>query len=201
MKHSVACQEVVFREGTYDFVAKSFDFFPTALLAIDEDDDEGDVAAFTFNGFNGGDGGIAFGDDVIDDDDFVAGFEIPFDEFGLAVGFGSFTDDEGLEGGGGVLFEGVHAGGERDGIGTHGEAAYAGGGEVQFFGFLGDECVDDLADEGGAFGVEGGEAAIDVVGALGAGGEGEVAEENGFGAKDLKEAGLGLGKIEIRHGR
>ena len=55
---------------------------------------------------------------------------------------------------------------------------------------LADEVVEDEAGEAAAFGVEGGDAAVDVVVGLLAAGEGEVAELEGEGGDEIEEGGL-----------
>ena len=55
---------------------------------------------------------------------------------------------------------------------------------------LADEVVEDEAGEAAAFGVEGGDAAVDVVVGLLAAGEGEVAELEGEGGDEIEERGL-----------
>ncbi len=106
-----------------DVDAAGFDGFLAAFLAVDEDEAEGDFAAFTFDGVDGFEGGSAGGDDVVDDDDGVAGFEVAFDLFAGAVAFGFLADGEDLECFVGVFRGGCHADGEGDGVGAEGHAA------------------------------------------------------------------------------
>jgi hypothetical protein len=167
-------------EGGEDFVAEGPDFIGAAFLAVYEDGYEGDFAAGLLDGFDGLEGGIAAGDNVIEDYDGIAWGEVAFDEPGLAVGLGGFADGEDLE----ELWRGFdpggHAYGEGDGIGPHGEAADGGDGQAGSLKLALDDGVHDATDEAGALGVEGGEAAIDVKGTAAAGGEDKIAEEDGF---------------------
>jgi hypothetical protein len=188
-------------------VAGGFDIGAAPLLAVDETEDAGDVHSGFAGGFDGGDGGAAGGADVVDDDDIGAGLEEAFDLAAGAVGFLCFADEEAVDEGGGCLgtfvaqFEGAGefddlvvvgevpgagAGGVGDKrVGTHGEAAYGFGvGDV-----LADEVVEDQAGEAAAFGVEGGDAAVDVVVGLLAAGQGEVAELEGEGGDEIEEGG------------
>ncbi len=170
-----------------------FDVGSAALFAVDEAEDSGYVHAGLAGGLDGFDGGAAGGADVVDDDYVGAGFEEAFDAAACAVGLFGFADEEALDEGGGWAgvfgfeFEGAGefddlvvvgegpgagAGGVGDeGVGSHGEAAYGFG----VWDVLLDEVVEDEAGEAAAFGVEGGDAAVDVVVGLLAAGEGEVA--------------------------
>ena len=76
-----------------------------------------------------------------------------------------------------------------EGVGTHGEAAYG-------FGVrdvVADEVVEDEAGEAAAFGMEGGDAAVDVVVGLLATGEGKVSELEGEGGDQVQEGRLVVG--------
>jgi hypothetical protein len=74
-------------------------------------------------------------------------------------------------------------------IGAHGEAAYGFGvGDV-----LLDEVVEDEAGETAPLGVEGGDAAVDVVVGLLAAGEGEVAEFEGEGGDEVQQRSATVG--------
>ena len=180
-----------------DGVAFRFDVFASAFLAIDEDQDECDFAAFFFDGLDGFEGGVAGGDDVIDDDDGSAGGEVAFDAPAAAVAFGFFADSVGLDGSVWIHHGRGHGEGEREGIGTEGEAADGGGSDAEAGGLAKVEAVKEATDEEGTVGVEGGDAAIDVEVALFAGGEGERAGFDGF----RKEEGAEGGAIGIeRHG-
>ena len=90
---------------------------------------------------------------------------------------------------------GTGAGGVGDeGVGAHGEAAYGFGvGNV-----LADEVVEDEAGETAAFGMEGGDAAVDVVVGLPATGEGEVAELEGEGGDEVDEGSAIVG-VDLWH--
>jgi hypothetical protein len=195
-------------------VAGGFDLFAAALFAVDEAEDAGDGHAGLAGGFDGGDGAAPGGADVVDDDDAGAGLEESFDLAAGAVGLFRFADEEAVDEGGsetGVLvaeFEslgefddlvvvgegpGAGGGGVRDqGVGTHGEAAYGFGVRDVLL----DEVVEDEAGEAATLGVEGGDAAVDVVVGLLAAGEGEVAEFEGEGGDEMEQGGLVVG----RHG-
>lgn len=190
-----------------------FDVCSAALFAVDEAEDSGDVHAGLAGGFDGGDGAAAGGADVVDDDDVGSGLEEAFDLAACAVVFFCLADEEAVdEGWGGAFFAallvaefegvgelddfgvvgecpGAGGGGVGDeGIGTHGEAAYG------FYLFrmgdlLADEVVEDEAGKTAAFGVEGGDAAVDVVVGLLAAGEGKVAELEGVGGDEVEEGG------------
>ena len=79
----------------------------------------------------------------------------------------------------------MHTGGESDGICTHGQAPNAGDSDVLLFGLFSNESVDDLADKSGTFGIERGEAAVDVVVTFRTRSEGEVAVEYRFRSEDF----------------
>src|ERR1700679_1427972 len=91
---------------------------------------------------------------------------------------------------------GAGAGGVGDeGAGSHGEAAYG----FCVWDVLLDEVVEDQAGEAAAFGVEGGDAAVDVVVGLLAAGEGEVTELEGEGGDEVEEGGPVVG-FSVWHG-
>ena len=73
-------------------MAGGFDFVATAFLAVDEGGDEGDFAAFFFDGVDCGESGFAAGDHIVDDDNGMAGFEVAFDQLGLAVRLWGFAN-------------------------------------------------------------------------------------------------------------
>jgi hypothetical protein len=192
-------------------VAGGFDFFAPALFAVYEAEDAGDGHSGFAGGFDGGDGAASGGADVVDDDDAGAGLEETFDLAAGAVGLFGFADEKAVDEGGDwfgtfvaefefagefedlvVVGEGPGAGAGSVGderVGTHGEAAYGldpvGIGDV-----LADEVVEDEAGETAAFGVEGSDAAVDVVVGLLAAGEGEVAELEGEGGDEMEEGGF-----------
>jgi hypothetical protein len=202
-------------------VAGGFDLFSAALFSVDEAEDAGDSHAGLAGGFDGGDGAASGGADVVDDDDAGAGLEESFDLAAGAVGLFRFADEEAVDEGGGkagvfvaefeglgefddlvVVGEGPGAGGGGVGderVGAHGEAAYG-------FGVrdvLADEVVEDEAGEAAALGVEGGDAAVDVVVGLLAAGEGEVAELEGEGGDEIEQgdpvvSGHGLVRLSGR---
>jgi len=184
-----------------------------ALFAVDEAEDSGNVHAGFAGGFDCGNGGTTGGADVIDDDDVGTGFEEPFDLAAGAVGFFGFADQEALDERGGAFVwvgfavqledareleylvvvgegPGAGAGGVGDeGVGTHGEAADGFGvGDV-----VANEVVENETGEAAAFGVEGGDAAVDIVVGLFAAGEGEVSELEGVGSEEIKECGFVVG--------
>jgi len=191
--------------------AGGFDLFAAALFAVDEAEDAGDGHAGFAGGFDGGDGAAAGGADVVDDDDMGSGREESFDLAAGAVGLFRFADEEAVDEGGGkagvfvaefeglgefddlvVVREGPGAGGGgvgHEGVGTHGEAPYGFGvGDV-----LADKVVEDEAGEAAPFGVEGGDAAVDVVVGLLAAGEGEVAELEGEGGDQVEQGSATVG--------
>lgn len=151
-----------------------------AFLAIDKDDGECDAAAVEFYGIDGFEGGAAGGDDVIDDNDVVAGLEISLDLFAGAMFLGFFADGEDLEGFRGIPAGGGHADGEGDGIGAEGHASDGMDGELFRMDFRADGVPAEVSDEGGSEGIEGGDAAIDVeIGGFPRS-EGEGAGSDGF---------------------
>ncbi len=179
-------------------MAEGADFIRAALLAVHEDGDEGDFAAGLLDGLDGLEGGIAASDDVIEDDDGVARGEVAFDELGLAVGLGGFADGEDLQQRGRGFHPGGHADGEGDRVGAHGEAAHGADGQAAGGDLALDHGVHDAADEAGALGIERGEPAIDVKGTAAAGGEEEIAEEDGFFLQ-LREEALAVGVECLGH--
>jgi len=173
-----------------------FDVCSTALFAVYQTEDAGYVHACLAGGFDGGNGGAAGGADVVHDNNVCAGFEEAFDAAACAVSFFCFADEEAMDEGGdgtgvfvGFELEGAgefgdlvavgkspctSAGGVGDEwVGAHGESAYSFDlvcvGDV-----FADEVVEDETGEATAFGVEGSDAAVDVVVGLLAAGEGEV---------------------------
>ena len=95
-----------------------------------------------------------------------------------------------------IVVPGGGAGGVGDeGVGSHGESADGFGvGEA-----LADDVVEDESGETAALGVEGGDAAVDVVVGLLAAGEGEVAEFERFRREDVEE-GAAVVRIRVWHG-
>jgi hypothetical protein len=79
--------------------------------------------------------------------------------------------------------------GGDDGVGTHGEAADCGRVEIM----LAKQIEDREAGEASTFSVERGGAAVDVVVALRAGREGEVAEPERGAGEQVEEGGAGVG--------
>ena len=185
-----------------DFGEGLLDAEAAALLAVDEGEDADDLHAGVAGGLERGDGGAAGGANVVDDDDRGAGLEEAFDTASGAVGLFGFADEEAVQEGGwvAVIFVGVEleelgvvgelpggSGGDvRDeGVGPHGEAADGDGGGAM----LADEVEEDDAGEAAAFGVERGDAAVDVVVGTLAGGEGEVAGSEGKAGEELRGVG------------
>jgi hypothetical protein len=200
-------------------VAGGFDVGAAALFTIDEAEDSGDGHAGFARGFDGGDGGASGGADVVDDDYVRAFFEEAFDLASGAVGLFCLADEKAVDEGGSGVFvvalfviklkfigelqdfvvvgEGPGAGGGDvgdQGVGAHGEPADG-------FGLrdvLTDEVVKDEAGETAAFGVESGDATVDVVVGLLAAGQGEVAELEGEGGDEVEESGA-IVDFRIRH--
>ena len=92
-----ATKEILFGESTYNTVTLGLNFFPSALLAINQNDDKSDLAALAFDRVDSGDRRVALSDDIVDNDNLIASFEISFNELGLAVALGSFADNKWLE--------------------------------------------------------------------------------------------------------
>ena len=196
------------KKGNCGIAERGFDLCAAALFAVDQAEDAGDVHAGFAGGFDGGDGGAAGGADVVDDDDVGSGMEEALDLAAGAVGLLGFADEEAVDerwrdGGifaqvlievfvgdhGGelcVIVNGPGAGGGGVGderVGAHGESAYGLDG-LGVRDVLADEVVEDEAGEAAAFGVQRGDAAVDVVVGLLAAGEGEVAELEGVGGDE-----------------
>src|SRR5271170_6872675 len=146
------------------------------FFAFDKADGGDDVHAGFFGGFDGGDGRGPGGADVVDDDDGRAFFEEAFDAAAGAVGLFGFADEEAVDErrrGHLLSVPGACRGDVGDeGVGAHGESTDGRGLELVVV----DEVEDGEAGEASALGVEGGGAAVDVVVAVSAGGEGEFAE-------------------------
>lgn len=174
--------EFGFAVDAEDFDAACFDDFFGAFLAVDEDEDKGDFAAFGFDGVHSFDGGTAGGGGVFNEDDGVAGLEVAFDALAGAVFFGFLADGEHLEGR--PLAGGFHGDGEGDGVGAHGHASDGDGFLGELRDFFGNGGVADFADEDGSAAIHGADAAVDVKIALFAGGEGEITGADGFFLKD-----------------
>ncbi len=214
LQRDVGFADVICREGGQEGCSFGgcFNLGAAALFAVDQAEDAGDDHAGLAGGFDGGDGGSAGGADVVDDDDAGAGLEEAFDLASSPVRLFGFADEEAVDEGGlgaGIFFAGevrvvghgegefedltvvgegpgAGAGDVRDeGIGTHGEAAYGFDG-VGVGNLLADHLVEDEAGETAAFGVERGDAAVDVVVAFGSAGEGEVAELEGVGGDEVE---------------
>lgn len=169
-----------------------FDGLAAAFFAVDEDDAEFDVAAFTFDDVDGFESGAAGGDDVVDDDDVLTGGEVSFDLFSCAVAFWFLADGEDLDCFVGVLVCGRDADGEGDGVGP--ECHAANGLDGEFFGmdFRADRVPADIADHGCAERVHGGDAAVDVEIGLLSRGEDEASGADGFFEQEGFEVGCGL---------
>ena len=188
--------------------AAFLDGLAAAFLAVYEDDAEFHVAALALDGVDGFQGGAAGGDDVIDDDDILAGGEVALDLFADAVAFRFLTDGENLERLVRVLAGGGHADGERDRVGSEGHAADRLDGEFFRMDLGTDGVPAEIADEGCAERIEGGDAAIDIKVGLFAGGEGEGSGAYGFFEEEGFEVGGGLehggrldGKFKIQNSK
>lgn len=199
-------------------VADGFNIVSAALFAVDEAEDSGDVHAGFAGGFDGGDGGAAGGADVVDNDYGCSFFQEAFDLAAGTVGLFCFADEEavdesgyGLGSGSEVEFAGefenlivigegpgAGAGGVGDeGVGTHGQAAY-GFDPIRIRNMFVDEVVEDEAGEAAAFGVEGGDAAVNVIVGLFAARESEVAEFEGEGGDEVEQSGA-IVNFRFRH--
>jgi len=164
-------------------VAALFDIFAATFLSVDEDEDESDVAVSFFDGVDGLNGGAAGGDDVVNDDDRIAGREISFDPFLSAVFFHGFADGKNLEWSSSrsrIFTLRGNADAKRDWIGAEGEAADGVDLFVQLRGGCFHQRPADLADKAGAARIERSDAGVDVKVALRAGGECEFAVADGF---------------------
>ena len=102
------------------------------------------------------------------------------------------ADGEDLERLLGMLAGGGHADGERDGIRPKGNAADGLDGEFFLVDLGTNGMPAEIADQGCAEGIEGGDAAVDVEVGLLAGGEGEGSGADGFFQKQCFEVGGGL---------
>lgn len=186
-----------------DVDAAGFDGLATAFLAVYEDDAELDVGAFFFDDVDGFERGAASGDDIIDDDDVLAGGEISLDLLAAAVAFWLFADGEDLDGLVRVVAGGGHADGEGDGVCAKGHASDGLDGEVFRVNFGTHGVPSEVANHSGAEGIEGGDAAVDVEVGLFPRGEGEVASTDGFLEEEGFEIGCGLehwGRMNTEHG-
>lgn len=170
-----------------DGVAFGVDVLSPAFLAINQDEHESDFSAFFLNGLNGFEGGVASGDDIIDDDDGLIGGEIALDAATTTVAFGLFANGESLNDGGIRRQAGSHGSGEGEWVGPERETADGCGAGVALFDLSEQQLVEQATDQDGAPGIEGGDAAIDVEIARFAGCESKLAGFDGLGEQDLAE--------------
>ena len=169
-----------FQQGV-DGVAFGAEGVRAALAAVDEDEDDGDAQAFFFHRLDGFEDGAASGHAVLDNHDGgTGGRRVAFDELACAVRFALATDVEGADGVAAQL--GGELGGGDDRVSGGGGAAE--GVEAVTL----EQFADQGTDEGDTFGVVGDFAPVKVVGGFLAGGEGEVAVEDGFFLEDGPEA-------------
>jgi hypothetical protein len=173
------------------------------FLALDNAYHSGDDHSGFARGLDGRDGRAAGGADVVDDDDARAGLEEAFDAAGCSMLFFGLAYEEAVDEatfarGRGIRLRGpiegaLGAGGGDvgdDGVSAHGEAADGFGLDVAGF----EQFKNGVTGEAAALGVEGGGAAVDVVIAGCAGGEGKVAEaeaEAGEERQKLLDVGRG----------
>ena len=164
------------------------DVFASAFLTIHQDEDKRDFAAFVFDGLDGLQGGLAGGDDVIDDHDGLGGIEIAFDAASASVFLGFLAHREGLHEG-----TAAQGGGDGDregkGVGSQRESPDGGGGDAEAGGFTLQQVKQEASGENGAFRVESSDAAIDVEVALAARSQGEGTGFDGFGEQDVAQTG------------
>lgn len=149
-------------EEREDRDATSFNGLAATFFAIDEDDSSEDLAAFSFDGVDGLQGGSTRGDHIIHNDDGVATLEIAFDAAATAVILSFLADGEDLEEVIRFFQSARHADGQGDGISAHGHAADAR--DLREFReqFLFDEVPTDGTDEGRADRVKSRDTAIDI---------------------------------------
>ena len=143
----------------------------SSFEAVADADDADDFAAEFLDAVDGLESGSAGGDDVFDDEDFIAGFDGAFDEFLGAVVFGFLADDEADEVGLRLGSEGDHAGDDR--VCSDGQSADGVVFEVA------DRFEHGSRDEVEAAGVQGDLFAVEEKVRLLAGSEGEVATQEG----------------------
>ncbi len=175
-------------EGAQD-VAVLGQLLPAALLAVQYGADRGHVEPGQLYALAGLQEGAAGGDHVLQHHHGVALPEVgqALHELVGAVALGLLAHEQALQGL--ALLPGDDGGGGDQGVGAHGHAAH--GLDVHALGAqLGDELLEERADEPGALGVEGGHAAVEVVVAASAGREQEVALPVGALHQDAGETAL-----------
>ena len=172
--------------------AASLDGLATAFLAIDKDQAKRDFPTFPLDRVHGLEGRTASGDDVIDHDDVVAGFEIAFDLSAGAVAFGLFADGKNLECFRRIFYRGGHSDGKGNRVGTQRHAADGIYLELLGMNLRTHRMPTEVADEQGSEGIECGHAAVDVEIALFAGGEGETAGADRFLEQQFFQCGSDL---------
>lgn len=160
--------------------ASGLDGLATAFFAVYQDDGEFHGATGFFDDVDCFQCGTAGSDDVIHDDDVLAGGEVAFDLFSGTVAFWLFADCEDLEGFFRVGAGGGHADGERNRIRAECHATDGLDGEFFRMDLRADGVPAELSDECRAEGIHGGDAAVDVEIGLFSGGQGEGAGADGF---------------------
>jgi hypothetical protein len=183
--------------------AARLDGLAAAFLAVHQHQAEGDFPALALDGVDRLERGAAGGDDVIDDDDVVAGLEVALDLLARAVAFRLLADGENLERLVRVLGGGSHADGEGNRVRAERHAADGIDLEVLGVDLRAHRVPAEIADEVGAEGIERGDAAVDVEVALFAGGEGEIAGADGFFEQEFFQGGGGrkhVAGLEMRSG-
>jgi hypothetical protein len=157
------------------------------FFALDETDGRNDIHAGFARGLNGRDGGRSRGADVVDDEHGCVFLQKAFNAAAGAVRFFCLADEEAVNGSRAVVLQRMPGAGDGysryDGVGSKGQAAD----RCRFQLVLMQQVKNGKAGEASAFGVQRGGAAIDVVVALCAGGESEVAEAEGGAGKQVKE--------------
>ena len=165
------------------------------FFAFDEADGGDYFHAGASCGLDGGDGGGSGGADIVDDEDGCVFLEEAFDAAAGAVSLFGFADKKAMDQVRAVMLLRVPgAGGGHvgdDGIGAEGESADG----CRFELLLTQQIEDGEAGEASAFSVKRGGAAVNVVVALAAGGEREVAELEGDSRKQVEQGCAVVGHL------
>lgn len=179
------------REDRHHRAATPLDVLASTLFTtIDEHDRKRDLPAIGFDFLDRLDRRAAGGDHIIDNDDAIAGGEVPFDVPVSSALLGLLPDIEGLHGIGWIIELRRDADHEGDRIRAHGQSADGIDTELSLRGGLLEERPADLPDEQSPAGIEGGQLGVDVEIALRAGGEGKVSTKNGAGGQRAQQCGL-----------